>query len=295
MDNVENLNESWKNPNIFQYLDFKKYLREFYLYKKQSLRSYSYAAFANRAKLRTPNYLKRVIDGERPLSSENIAKFCVGLNLNPKESIYFEALVNFNQSVDQSVRKHYFSVLRQSAKGEDGSAVELVADQFEVFLHWFILPVRELVLLNDFVESPEYIVKKLKNKITKKQAASAIELLLKVDLLQRNEQGRLVQSSPVIRYSQDVVNLAVREFHHQMLDRSKQSMQEDEFDSWNVRALSIAVTKEKISKIHQELNDFINQINIKYSDSEDKNNEANEASDKEVVLQINSQVVQLTQ
>ncbi len=279
-----------KAPRVFDYLDYREFLKDFYQHKKSLHPSFSLAVFSQKAGLATRNYLKRVIDGERPLSSESIPKFCLGLGLGVKEKVYFEALVNFNQTKDDDSKKHYFSSLTQAAENVKGSAVEVVRDQFEVYSHWYILPVREMVLLEDFEEDAHYIVKKLKNKISKKEAVDAIEVLLRVGLLVRDpDTKKLKQANPIIVYNRGVVNMTIRQFHMQTLDRTKEAVQEDEFDSTDLRSLSIAISKKDLKNIQVALKDFIHELNVKYSKPIDEVKKSADA-----VILLNSQVIQIT-
>lgn len=277
------------NLSIFRYLNYRDYLKDFYQFKKNKNPNFSYANFAMRAKINTPNYLKRVIDGERSLNAESIPKFCFGLELSSKESIYFEALVNFNQSKDEDIRKHYWGILRKAAEDVPGSALEVLGNQFEVFNHWYILPVRELVLLKNFNESPNHVVKLMKNKITKKEAEFAIATLLKLEMLKRDQNGKLYQTQSIVRYSQEIVNLTIREYHRQMLERTNEALTEDEFGTWNVRALSLAIKKQDFQELYQRISDFIFQLNKEYSVSE-----KDQKSEKDLVVQVNCQMVQLS-
>lgn len=280
------------NPSVFSYLDYREYLKDFYSHKKTTTPSFSLGTFSQKAGLQARNYLKRVMDGERPLSPDLIPKFCLGLGLAAKEKIYFEALVNFNQSRDSEAKRHYFSALQQAAQNIKGSAVEIAQDQFDVFSYWFILPIRELVLLKDFEENPHYIVKKMKNKISRKEAQMALDLLLRLGLLVRDEKTqRLKQADPVLRYDANVVNMVVREFHKQTLDRTKDAITEDEFESWDLRSLSLAVPLSEIKNVHKLLGEFIHELNMKFSPASDGQKPSLGA---ETVIQLNAQVIQLT-
>ena len=279
-----------KSPRVFDYLDYREFLKDFYQHKKSLNPTFSLAVFSQKAGLVTRNYLKRVIDGERPLTSESIPKFCLGLGLGVKEKVYFEALVNFNQTKDNDSKKHYFSALTQATENVRGSAVEVVRDQFEVYKNWYILPVRELVLLKDFEEDPHYIVKKMKNKISKKEAVDAIDVLLRVGLLVRDpETKNLRQANPIIVYDKGVVDMTIRDFHMQTLDRTKEAIHQDEFQSWDLRSLSIAISGSELKDIHKAIKSFIHELNLKYSKPID---EVNKTAD--TVILLNSQVIQLT-
>jgi uncharacterized protein (TIGR02147 family) len=49
-------------PDIFKYLDYRKYLKDFYEYMKGRDPKFSYRVFAKTAKLNSENYLKLVVD-----------------------------------------------------------------------------------------------------------------------------------------------------------------------------------------------------------------------------------------
>ena len=58
--------------DVFQYLDYRVFLADFYRTKKRS--GFSYRAFSRAAGLGAPNYLKLVIAGKRNMSQETAAR-----------------------------------------------------------------------------------------------------------------------------------------------------------------------------------------------------------------------------
>lgn len=276
--------------SVFNYIDFKLYLKDYYHWKKATDPSFSFARFALKAKLPASNYLKRAMDGNRPLSSDTIPKFAMGLQLSGNESLYFESLVYFNQAKDEDVKRHYWSQLRAAASSAPGSIMEILGPQEEALKHWYILPVRELVTLHGFKEDPSYISKKLKGKITKKEAEHALNVLLELKMLSRDESGKLIQSNPIVRYAQEVLNLTVRDFHRQMLGRTGDALETDQFGTWNVRALSLAIKKEQFQGLYQRISNFVHDVNKEYS-FEMKT----AADERDMVVQFNCQLVQVTE
>jgi uncharacterized protein (TIGR02147 family) len=53
--------------DVYRYLDYRAFLRDFYEAKKAKSRTFSYRAFSKRAGVASPNYLKLVIEGQRSL------------------------------------------------------------------------------------------------------------------------------------------------------------------------------------------------------------------------------------
>ena len=56
--------------DVFDYLDYRAFLRDFYARAKATRRGFSFRAFSRKARLGSPNHLKRVMEGDRNLTPE---------------------------------------------------------------------------------------------------------------------------------------------------------------------------------------------------------------------------------
>ena len=66
--------------DVFAYLDYRAFLRDYYLWGKERGRL-SFRAFSRRAGLRSPNYLKLVMDGDRGITDAMATRFAAALGL----------------------------------------------------------------------------------------------------------------------------------------------------------------------------------------------------------------------
>jgi len=82
---------------VFEYTDYRRYLHDFYHYKKRTNPYYSYRLFSMKAGFKAPNLLKLVMDGQRNLTRESVDKFVHALRLTNGEAAYFTSLVLHNQ------------------------------------------------------------------------------------------------------------------------------------------------------------------------------------------------------
>jgi uncharacterized protein (TIGR02147 family) len=274
-------------PRVFNYIDFKEYLKDYYSFKKKSQPAFSFGQFAKKARIPTRNYLKRVMDGERPLSNENLPKFIMALDLNAKESGYFEALVHYSQAKDPLIKKYYFEQLRNASAGVKGSYLDVHSGQYEIFQNWYVIPVYEYFSLPEASQDPKVISKHFKEKITAKDIKDSIDLLLHVGLLETDlDNQRVKQKIENIRYENDILNVAVRNYHQKMLEMTIQSVQADPVAERYLRATSIAICSEDYEKVTKEMEDFMRHLNQKYSTA---------VAEKNCLIQVNSQLIQLTE
>ena len=72
--------------NVFEFLDYRAFLRAHYETEKQRRAAFSHRFFSRLAGLRSPNFLKLVMDGERNLGPETVPKFIHALGLTGEAS-----------------------------------------------------------------------------------------------------------------------------------------------------------------------------------------------------------------
>ena len=70
------MNETMKS--IFEYIDYRRYLKDYYDFQKKTKKYFSYRFFAQKAGINSPILLKMVFDGKRNLSRKTLEKFISG-------------------------------------------------------------------------------------------------------------------------------------------------------------------------------------------------------------------------
>ncbi len=81
------------------------------------------------AKIRSPNYLKLVIDGKRRITERSLEAFVLGLKLQGVESEYFRNLVRSEEADDSQVRaqsiRRLVELRNESARGWAARGAEI--------------------------------------------------------------------------------------------------------------------------------------------------------------------------
>jgi uncharacterized protein (TIGR02147 family) len=83
--------------DIYQYDDFRLYLRDAFAARKKEEPSFSYRKFAQAAEIRNPGYLVDVIKGKRSLSGKVQAKVAEIFSLKPAEAEFLNLIVAYGQ------------------------------------------------------------------------------------------------------------------------------------------------------------------------------------------------------
>ncbi len=244
-------------PNLFTYDDYRKYLRDWFNWMKETKPGFSYRAFSMWANFKSPNHLMLVIKGERNIALNTLGRYFEVLKLKHTEKKYFELLVKFNQAKDMSAKTEYFKELSFYWL-KKGSLLE--PEQLQYLSNWYYTAIRELVNLKEFKEDGNWISRKLGGLVSPPNARRAIEILLDLKLLKRDSNGRLVQTSNYVTTGDEVESVSAFLYHEQMIKLAMESLRVKTSDVRNLTALTFTIRKSDYSQVVAEINDFRKKI-----------------------------------
>jgi len=108
--------------HIKDYIDYRKFLKEFYENKKRGFKNYSYRIFCQKAEINSPSFYNQVQRGERNIGPKMIESFIKGLELKFSDADYFRDLVCYCQSKEPCQKKNYYCRL-QFIKSSNNNAI----------------------------------------------------------------------------------------------------------------------------------------------------------------------------
>ena len=273
--------------DVFAFTNYREYLLAFYESKRAKNAAYSMSTFVRRAGLgeNSRGYLKLVIEGKRNLTSNTIRRFTEALSLSGKETLYFENLVQFNQAKNAQDKQYFFERLSAAAEGAESKQFALMKSRYQYHTCWYYVAVRELVGLSNFQEDLGWISSQLRSKISRRQAQEALDLLVQLDLIRRDENGKLIQSEPLVKYAGGTFNEVHHRFHLEMIERAKESLTTDPYQERTGSGVTLSCDYDRLPEIKKAIDAFRDELNIKFGLG---------SSSPDTVFQINVQLFQLT-
>ena len=244
--------------NLFHYLDYREYLRDWYQEAKAKHSGFSYRAFAKKAGFQSPNFLQLVIDGKRNLTQASLSKVAKGLGLNKQEAEFFENLVWFTQAKTHGEKDRRYRDLLQSRKFSTVKPME--KEQYEFYSTWYHPVVRELVLSKEFDGTPEWLSAKIHPAITPQQAAKSLELLEKLHFLKKGKNGKYQQTSSVVSTGAEVKSLTLMNYHQGLLELSRDLLEELAPSDRDISAMTLGVDKDRLPQLKREIQEFRQRI-----------------------------------
>jgi uncharacterized protein (TIGR02147 family) len=243
---------------IFEYDNYRSYLKDLYKYYKETKPQFSYRYFSQKAGFRSPNFLQLVIEGKRNLSPESIERFTNALKLTKKEAEFFRILVHLNQARTVGEKKIYAEQLMQFRPFR--YIHPLRQDQYRYYTDWYNIPIRELTMLPEFSEDPSWIARRLIPPISPQQAQKALDLLLQLGLLERDESGRLVQADAFISTGDEVTSTSVANYHRAMIERGAEALDRFPGPDRDISSVTMALSDKNFREIKALIQRFRKEL-----------------------------------
>ena len=247
-----------KLPVVYDYLDYRAFLRAYYDAKKAADRGFSFRVFSRLAGVKASNHLKLVMDAKRGLPEATARRYAQAIGLHGDEAEYFCDLTRFNQAASPSER----SALYQRLTGFRGyrNVQRLELEHAAYHANWYIPAIRELAARPDFVEDPAWIAAQLVPAISKMEAKRAITTLFSLGLLNRQPDGTVTQGEAVAATAPETVGVHVANYHRAMLELAAQSIDRFEPGEREISSLTMCVGSDDVARLKRHIQRFEEEL-----------------------------------
>lgn len=269
-------------PVLGQYTDFRQYLQDVYEFRRKTestgLRAYSYSAFSAAADIKSPNYLKLIIEGRRNLSDDMIARFARALRLQKAEAEEFRALVHYGQATEPIQRNRHLKELgdiRARRAFASGELSQQAWEKVPSWMGWVLYAMTdqmgvsfdpdELYRLMRAKTSPEDLRSELKRLLSngdlKEQpvAEGSLDTLALGDGLTGGLK-EIVKGRDLIESPQELPVEMIRKLQAELIYLGIESLFRDSPKEREFGAMTIAMTQQEFEQVRFELRQMRKRI-----------------------------------
>lgn len=236
---------------IFEYMDYREFLRNLFNLRKQQHSFYSYRLFSLKAGFKSPNFLKLVVDGKRNLTKESVYKVAKAFGLNKNESDYLENMVFFNQSKTLDEKNLYLSRILRYRSKSDPAKIESAA--FDYYAQWYNPVVCELVTAVDFKGDFKKLGFAVQPHISPLEAEKSVALLEKLQFISRNEEGNYVKTAASFSTGPQVRSVAVAHYHKALMRLAADSIERFPAAERDITSVTLPISDKTFSVIRDKL------------------------------------------
>lgn len=230
-----------------------------------------------------PSLLGLVIKGERNLTPRTVPGFLEALGLTGAARRHFELLVDLSRAKSNDERNAIFSRIRATKHFREANA--LGAASFDYLSDWTIPAIRELAGRPDFRFDPAWVASKLLPRVTEARARRSLQVLVDLGMLEPTDQGGAQVVDVAVVTPHEVIGLAVFNYHHAMLERSREALEAVDAELRHYGAVTVRATPEQLARLKEEVAAFQERV-LELCDSDPEG---------ERVMQLNLQLFPLSE
>jgi uncharacterized protein (TIGR02147 family) len=266
--------------SVFEYLEYRDFLKDFYEEKKSERSFFSYRLFGTKVGM-DASYLAKVLIKHRHISNTSIGKIISFCGLSEREAEYFETMVYFVKAKSHRESKLLFEKLLSL---KNVSASTLIESQYDFYQKWYHSTIRSILEFYDFRGDYKALAGQLSPKISAKEAKDSIRLLEKLQLIKKDPAGRYHMTDRAITTGPQWHTLAIQAFQEETIRLSLESLSRHPKKHRDISTVTMNINEQNFQEIKERIKEFRSAV-IKY---------VNEQSSPDRVVQLNMQLFPLS-
>jgi uncharacterized protein (TIGR02147 family) len=245
-------------PVIYSYLDYRHYLGDLFSSLKKETSPVSYRGFAKMAGSTSPNFLQLILSRKLNIQPAGINALSSSIKLSIKERRYFEFLVAFDHAKTHDEKDRFFRLILLAREYKEIQTLD--KKQYELFSHWYIPVIRELVTCPFYNGDPAWIGERIIPAVSPAKVKKGIALLSSLDLIRQNETGAWAQTEQVVSTPSEVLSVAITTYHKDVLTIAREAVERFKPEDRDIRSVTLGVSPEGYAEVKQRIGAFWKEL-----------------------------------
>jgi uncharacterized protein (TIGR02147 family) len=246
-----------ERPKIFGYHDYRRFLKDWFAYLRETDRNFSIRSLSVKAKLGS-GYISMILAGERNLTFKILSRISPYLKLNRSENSFLEHLVQLaasEESTDKVIALNRMTRFSSYQKQNPGEA-EFIA----YMSNWYYVAIREMASLPDFQLDPLWIQGRLGQSVSLENIKTALEFLVRHGYIRAARDGSTLAPKEPLDCQGDVYRTALTRYHQQMLAIASESLESVPDNERDLDGCTFALDQARFVEAKKIINEAMERI-----------------------------------
>lgn len=243
--------------SIYEYIDFREYLREYQQRRQASERKFTKAYLCRLLGLpNTRSYFVNVLK-DKEVSPEFAERFVRALSLDEDEAQYFRTLVQFNQSRNARSRELLFDqliVLNKSPR----ALIPPTAYRF--YREWHHSAIRALLDVVDVGDDPAVLAGRLRPPVEEARIRESLALLRDLDFIRKDADGFWKPTDKCITAGAYIQDQLVKQYQLQCFELGKSALLDQGGAKRNFSTVTLSMTRETRDAVEKRIRMLKSQV-----------------------------------
>lgn len=243
-----------KMVSVFDYTDFRKFLRDRFAETKARDKSFTYRRLAALAGFKSAGFFTQVLQGSTNLSDAMIPRIAAAFELQKREAAYFGWMVRYNQTSSHDEKKYFFVRMAAFKKAR----VRTVdPESYDFYDKWYYSAIRAILHYHQFDGGDfKSLARMVVPSITPAEARRSVSVLERLGFIAKGPEGNYVLTDKHVTTGLETESIVINNFVINTLDIAKDAFYRFPKDKRNFSALTLSISDEGYNKIVEQCAEF---------------------------------------
>ncbi len=244
-------------PDIFHYLSYREYLRDFFAVNKKNKTGLTPKEALYAMGVSSTGFISNILAGRKNLTPSQVHSLLDAMQLSLAESSYFENLVWYTQARNLDEKNHLFAKLLQQ---QNANLKILSPEKHTVFSKWFFPFVREVLYFFPFKKGYHQLANMIQPKINAAEAKEAIDALAAMDLIEEDDSGFWHQKDPAISTGDEVRSRELARFQMTSMELARKALEEIAPEERDISTLTFSLSEKGFNELKKDIQYFRKKV-----------------------------------
>ncbi len=235
----------------------RAFLRDYLEYLKAEDPKFSLRKLSEAAGLAN-GFLPMFLSGKRNFSMQSAQRILRHLKLDARESKYFLLISELALASTPEIRLEILDRLHRMEIYQEKNSKEFEVHQY--LKRWYYVAIRELSLLSDFTDDPQWIKKRLRGRMTLNEIKVALQFLKEHEFIQQKDGVFFKNDDKEIDCLDGIFKISLSTFHRQMLELTADSIDQINGKQRIVLGNTMPLRNIDVAEVQRILSNALDQI-----------------------------------
>ena len=205
---------------VFDYLDYRDFLKDFYEKKKSEFSLFSYRVMAQQVGM-DASYLFRVLQKDLHLPARCVPRVLEYVELAGRSAEYFQLLLAYGRTRGKKEKQE---IMDKAMALRDVQRRVLELDELSFIRNWWVVATRCLIEVMEGKANPDTLGDKFRPKVPSVEISKALDQLLELGLVKKGASGKFVLTDVHLSAGGEAHAAAVCAYQTQILELAKEAL-----------------------------------------------------------------------
>jgi uncharacterized protein (TIGR02147 family) len=240
-------------PDIYQYSDYRKYLKALLEEKKKENKLFSHRAVLQKMGVSSTGFLANVLSGRKNLTPDQVQKLTGILKMKAGEARYFECLVLFNQARSLEDKNAQMKRMVANQKVETRT---LSKKHLNLFNNWHYVVLREMLYFHRLKDDYRTAGRMLQPSISSEEVEKAVRELEALDFIAKDAEGVYRQKDLAVTTGNEIRSVQVANFQMETLELAKAALDRLPMAERDISCMTLTLSAGSFEQVKTEIQAF---------------------------------------